>query len=82
MPPKKKVIIEEKNNEIINYYKTEAMQPFLTEYHNPNYNYDTFDIKHPFNCIVVGSTGSGKSNLILNLIEKTNGRLTIFIFGL
>lgn len=75
MPPKKKQVIkEEKNNEIINYYETEAMQPFLTQHHNPNYNYDTFNIKHPFPVmIVVGSTGSGKSNLILNLIEKTNG---------
>jgi hypothetical protein len=75
MPPKKKQVIkEEKNNEIINYYETEAMQPFLTQHRNPNHDCDISNIKHPSPVmIVVGSTGSGKSNSTLNLTEKTNG---------
>lgn len=80
MPPKKKV----QNNDLINYYETEEIQEFITQHYNPNYNYDTMPLKHPFpTMIVIGSSGSGKSNIVVNIIKMLNGTFNnIFIWTL
>jgi hypothetical protein len=54
--------------EIINFYQLEAVQAFEEKAHNPNY--DVHGIKIPFRMLVIGSSGSGKTNVIVNLIQQ------------
>jgi hypothetical protein len=50
---------------MINFY--EKMPKKLTnQYHNPNFK--QIGIKHPFRMLIIGSSGSGKTNCLLNLI--------------
>lgn len=64
-PPKKRKKKQDKKNgtQIINFYdKIED----TTEYYNPNPNMP----KHPFRASLVGQSGSGKTNLLMNLISN------------
>ena len=51
-----------------NYYKNKEVKKFVRNYHNPHGN----DIKiyHPMRAVVVGSSGSGKTLVIIDLIKK------------
>lgn len=62
--------VEADENEIINFYEKKDVQVFCPEYHNPNYNRATMPLKHPMRAIIVGASGSGKSNVLLNIIQK------------
>ena len=54
-----------KSAELINFY--ELMPKKLQNvYHNPNFA--KIKIKHPFRMLIIGSSGSGKTNCLLNLI--------------
>lgn len=64
---------EEDYNKITNFYELEECKKFSTEYINPNYNEFDFPIKHPQMSIIVGATGSGKSNVLLDMIKKMSG---------
>ena len=79
---KTNVVIEEVNQSgIINFYENEECKKIAVEHVNPNYNADTMSFKHPFHSIIVGATGSGKSNILLNLINKMSGTFEyIYIF--
>jgi hypothetical protein len=69
MAPKAKA--KTKNNapstEPINFYELESVQKFADKSHNPFY--DIHQISIPFRSVVIGSSGSGKSNFIMNLIS-------------
>ena len=72
--PKKNIKSKSKpkkeEDEMINFYEKSEVQVFSPEYHNPNYNRETMPLKHPMRAVIVGASGSGKSNVLLNLIQK------------
>lgn len=58
-------------NEIINFYEKKGVQRYLTKTHNPHF--DKHHIKIPFRMLIVGNSGSMKTNTLLNLIHIMNG---------
>lgn len=60
----------ETTNEVKNFYEI-IPKKYLKSYPNPYYTEHL--IKIPSMSLIVAGTGSGKSNLILNLIEKFHG---------
>ena len=52
-----------------NFYQRKEMKKYLTKADNPNIKLHQLD-KLPFRMIIVAPSGSGKSNFVLNLIEK------------
>lgn len=55
-------------NEIINFYEHDYIKKYNVDYLNPNYD-KTF-MKHPFYCGVIGPSGAGKTNMLMNLITR------------
>jgi len=66
MSPKKKTNEKINNNGIFNFYTYKKVQKHFTKSINPNYNYHQISV--PFRGILLGSAGSGKTNLLLNII--------------
>ena len=58
--------------EIINFYELEDVKKYAYNYINPNYDFETMPLKHPLRMVICGATGSGKSNILLNIIGKMN----------
>jgi hypothetical protein len=58
-----------KNNELINFYELDEVKAFNADYENPCYNDETLPLKHPLQMLICGTTGSGKSNILLNIIQ-------------
>lgn len=58
-------------SEIINYYTLPEVQAFETKSHNPNY--DVHGLKIPLRMLIVGASGSGKTNILMNLMKMFNG---------
>jgi ABC-type dipeptide/oligopeptide/nickel transport system ATPase component len=56
--------------EIINFYELEDVKKHAYNYINPNYNFETMPLKHPLRMVICGASGSGKSNILLNIIKK------------
>ena len=52
-----------------NYYKRSDIKKFLSNQDNPNINLHSLD-KLPFRMVVVAPSGSGKTNFIMNLLQK------------
>ena len=52
----------------INFYEQKDMKKHLTKTVNPHF--DSHQIKLPFRMLIVGSSGSGKTNTLLNLIYR------------
>ena len=52
-----------------NYYKESAVQKYLSNVNNPNLKLHGLD-KLPFRLVCCAPSGSGKTNMVLNLIEK------------
>lgn len=65
MPTKK-----DDKDELIDFYKT-LPKGMLKQYHNPHY--DKHKITVPYYGILVGSTGSGKTQTLLNILKQMNG---------
>lgn len=66
------------NKEYINFYEHIPEELKIT-YYNPN---KQLNINHPFRCLFIGGTGSGKSNTILNLIHQLGGAVEqILVFA-
>lgn len=65
--PKKK---EAKEDELVDFYK-HIPKSYLTKTHNPNY--EKHKITVPFFALIVGSTGSGKTQTLMNILKKMNG---------
>lgn len=76
--PRKKIMKEEnvekeeKPKEIINFYELPEVEKHKIEYINPNYNFKTMPLKHPLRMVLCGASGSGKSNILLNILEQMN----------
>jgi hypothetical protein len=67
--PKKKVA-EETKDELVDFYR-HIPKTYLTKQHNPHY--EKHKISVPFFALIVGSTGSGKTQTLLNILKKMNG---------
>lgn len=63
---------KQKTKGMTNFYEKKEVQVFCPEYHNPSYNKETMPLKHPMRAVIVGASGSGKSNVLLGLIESLN----------
>ena len=61
---------KEEKHKFKNYYELESTKPFIVEYNNPCYDFETMPLKHPMRALIVGCSGSGKSNVLLGIIEK------------
>lgn len=68
-------------NNVINFYELPAVQKYAVKYHNPTFDKTNQPLKHPMRTIVCGATGSGKSNILLNIMRSMNGTFeNILIF--
>ena len=52
-----------------NFYKEKGVQKYLSNVDNPNLKLHGLD-KLPFRLVCCAPSGSGKTNMILNLVEK------------
>jgi Poxvirus A32 protein len=68
MGPKKIKEVKPKPTDIINFYELPEVQSFQKTYHNPNF--ESHRITIPFRGIILGASGSGKSNCVLNIINQ------------
>ena len=78
--PKKKDNNKETDNSLINFYSLPKMKKFMPVSHNPNYGKTHF-LKVPFRASLIGSSGSGKSLLFMNILSRmpdTFNRLFIY----
>ena len=66
MPPKKNLATID--NEMVNFYSHKGMKEFITEYDNPCF--DCHRVKVPFRMAVIGASGGGKTQFLLNMISK------------
>ena len=75
--PKKKS--NKNDNEIINCYELKKVQKFTKASINPNYKNN--NIKVPFRALLIGSSGAGKTNLLMNIIHRFPGTFNhIYIY--
>jgi ABC-type dipeptide/oligopeptide/nickel transport system ATPase component len=56
-----------KKFELVNIYEKDAIKPFLLTSHNPNY--DVHFIQIPFRMLIIGSSGSGKTMTLYNILR-------------
>ena len=64
---------------MINYYELEEVKALAPKYHNPNF--DKHNISIPFRMGIIGSSGSGKTNIVINLIRIMSGTFNkIYLF--
>ena len=69
------------NREIENFYTRDDVKIFSTVYENPEYNQNTMPLKHPFRALLIAQTGGGKTNLLLDIINKCKCFQLIKLFG-
>lgn len=55
---------------VINFYELEEVKAFDVKKHNPNFEIHKITI--PFRMAIIGASGSGKSNIVMNLISQFN----------
>jgi len=65
---KKKNLANIDNNEMVNFYSHKGMKEFITEYDNPHF--DSHGISIPFRISVIGASGGGKTQWVLNLLSR------------
>jgi type IV secretory pathway VirB4 component len=68
---KTKTTKKNKPFELVNIYEEEAIKPFLLKSHNPNYELHYIDI--PFRMLIIGSSGSGKTLTLYNILRIFSG---------
>ena len=66
----KKVIDNKPTAQIKNYYLDEEVHAFQDKAHNPNYEVHKRQV--PFRMAVIGGSGSGKTNVVINIIRVFN----------
>lgn len=65
--------------QLVNFYETDEVKRLQPKYHNPHFS--THGINIPFRAVVCASSGSGKSNLVLNLLQQMNGTFNdVYLF--
>ncbi len=62
------------NNAIINFYDCKKVKEKAIQYHNPSFQCS--QIKHPSMIAVIGSTGSGKTQWLLNFLFRMQDTFT------
>jgi len=67
MPPKKDVV---NKNGMVDFYKS-MPKKFLLQSHNPNYRDHKLNL--PFRMLIIGGSGAGKTQTLMNLIRIMNG---------
>ena len=67
MPPKKDVVSK---NGMVDYYKV-MPRKFLLQSHNPNFKEHKLNL--PFRMLIIGGSGAGKTQTLMNLIRVMNG---------
>ena len=65
---KKKNLANIDNNEMVNFYAHKKMKEFITEYDNPHF--DSHQITIPFRISVIGASGGGKTQWVLNFLSR------------
>ena len=58
--------------EIINFYDLDEVKAYALQHINPKYDFEKMPLKHPMRMVICGASGSGKSNLLLNIIRLMN----------
>jgi ABC-type dipeptide/oligopeptide/nickel transport system ATPase component len=71
MSAKTKSTKKNKPFELVNIYEEEAIKPFLLKSHNPGY--DMHYIEVPFRMLIIGSSGSGKTLTLYNILRIFSG---------
>jgi Ni2+-binding GTPase involved in maturation of urease and hydrogenase len=71
MPPKKDVV---NKHGMVDYYKV-MPKKFLPKSHNPNYKDHKLNL--PFRMLIIGGSGAGKTQTLVNLIRVMNGTFNI-----
>jgi ABC-type proline/glycine betaine transport system ATPase subunit len=56
-----------KKFELVNIYENNDIKPFLLKSHNPNFNVHFIQI--PFRMLIIGSSGSGKTMTLYNILR-------------
>lgn len=56
---------------LIDFYKKPEVKKYAQKYENPCY--DKTKIKHPFRAILIGASGSGKTQTLMNIIKNMGG---------
>jgi len=67
MPPKKDIVSK---NGMVDYYKV-MPKKFLLQSHNPNFKDHKLNL--PFRMLIIGGSGAGKTQTLMNLIRVMNG---------
>lgn len=62
---------------IKNYYKDKNVKKFIKSYDNPSY--ESCYMKHPFRLLIVGSSGSGKTNVAIEIIKRLSGTFDLLV---
>ena len=68
-----------KPSSVINFYELDEVKAFDKPRHNPNF--EIHNITIPFRMSIIGASGSGKSNTVMNIISQFNNtfnHITIF----
>jgi len=67
MPPKKDIV---NKNGMVDYYKV-MPKKFLLKSHNPNFKDHKLNL--PYRMLIIGGSGAGKTQTLMNLIRVMNG---------
>lgn len=68
-----------KKYEMINFYELPEVKALAPIYHNPNY--DIHGISIPFRMIIIGASGSGKTNIVMNILYAMSNTFNkIYLF--
>jgi hypothetical protein len=79
MPPKKSKDANSSPFQIQNFYKKPAVQALKKPVHNPNF--EIHNISIPFRMVCIGASGSGKTNITINLLNFfTNTFTDVYLF--
>lgn len=67
------------NFEVQNFYEKKEVQCYNRKYVNPNYKYHQINV--PFRMLVIGASGSGKTNIVMNLLNMMSNTFNhIYLF--
>ena len=67
MPPKKDIV---NKNGMVDFYKS-MPKKYLLKSHNPNFKDHKLNL--PFRMLIIGGSGAGKTQTLMNLIRVMNG---------